>query len=313
MLSTNFGQELYAIVAEQTTWGNQAEVSDVERTIFEVVRSTLRPVKESKANLRRGSTPLNMIWVNGDLEFYMHSAKMELWLRHLMTADSVTSTRIGAELYKQDLHPSDNVLEGLTIEIVERETPNTFESLVVTQGVLDFTDQITMSLSFLGRRADLEHSIGGIEGTPTDVSSFDRLSVQDSENWDVTIEINGEVYPVFDARLIVNHNLGFPATRFSDTVYYQKPIRRGNREVTLSAMIDGTLNNLDATFRPEVAAKLVMVAQPSDAASLNFTFPQAQLIESTDFEHLNRIVIQPFYSAGKTEMALTIINSETSI
>ena len=307
---TNFGQELYAIIAEQTAWGTQAEISNVERTIFEIVRSTLRAPELE--NLRPGQIP-NMIRVDGNLEFFIHSTKMGLWLRHLMMADSVTSTLINGESYRHDLRPSNNVLEGLTIEVVEEETPNTFDSLLVTQGVLDFTDRITMSLSFLGRNADPGYSIGGIEGISTDVSSFDRLSVQDAESWEVTIEINGEVYPVFDAKLAVNHNLDFPATQYAGTIYYPKPGRQDNREITLSAMIEGTLNNLDATFRPEVTAKLVMVTQPSSTASLNFTFPQAELVEYTNFKALNRIEIRPFGSAGNDEMALTIVNSERSI
>ena len=328
MSPNNYGREPYVIVAEQIAWGENAGACDVENTIFEILGSTLDLVEEQRPNLGRFQTPPGMVWVEGNLKFYMHASTMGFWLRQLRMTDSVTSTQTStesgtiqiatdSELYAHVLRLSNRKLPGLTIEVVEAGEPSTFDSLLVTEGSLHFTDRITASLSFLGRKADLGYGISGIRNRPTDVSSFNRLSLEDAERWNIAIEVEGNKYPVSKATLTVNYNLGFPKARFSGTPFMPEPVPKGGRAIHLSATIDNMSSDhfYDGALMPEVNARFSATTDSFGGSGimLDLKFPQAQLMKFPYPGESGNMRLHPYGALGNDEMTLTIVNSESSI
>ena len=229
--------------------------------------------------------------------------------------------------YNHELRLTNEILEGITAEIVKgQDTPNTYDSLVVTQGVLNLADIVTLTLSFLGREGDLRRGIAGTRGTPTDISAYSRAAIDVAPNWGMAFEINDVVYPVSDATMTVNNNIDFPSTRFAKTVYYPKPTRQGSRNVTISATIDYTLSNdFDALARgDEISAKLLAVTTPLGGpyTGYEFNFPQAELVgfpdpEIPDMSEITQTLDILAYTStsalGNDEVVLTITSTESSI
>ncbi len=328
MLPNNFERQPYALVAEQAAWGKSAGICNVEDTAFEILASTLAQHSEQKPNSGRFRSLPGMIWVEGNLTFYMHVATMGFWLRQLMMTDSATSTKnptegvtvqitTDSELYAHVLRLSNRRLPGLTIEVVEAGKPSTFDSLLVTEGSLHFADHIFTSLSFLGRKADLGSGIGTVGDMPTDVTSFDCLSLGEAERWGIAVEVEGNVYPASDATLNVNHKLGFSSARYGGTPFMPKPVPKSNRTIHLSATIDNTSigNFYDVTLMPEVNARLIATTNSSGGSGimLDFKFPQAQLTEFPNQRESGTMRLRPYSTLGDDEMTLTIVNSESSI
>ena len=328
MLPNHFERQPYALVAEQTAWGKSAEICDVEDTAFEILESTLAQHSDQKPNSGRFRSSPGMIWVEGNLTFYMHVATMGFWLRQLMMTDSATSTQnpteggtvqitTDSELYAHVLRLSNRRLPGLTIEVVEAGKPSTFDSLLVNEGSLHFADQIITSLSFLGREADLGRGIGRSCDMPTDVSSYNRLGLQDAERWNIVIEVEGNKYPVSRATLSVNHNLGFSKARFSGTRFMPKPVPKGNRAIHLSATIDNTSTApfYDQALMQEVTAKFFATIDSTDGLgiALVFDFPHTELIDFPNPGESGKILLRPYGARGNSEMILTIVNTESSL
>ena len=230
------------------------------------------------------------------------------------------------ETYTHDIALSRDVLEGLSMEVVKgNNTPNLYDSMLVTGGTVSLGDTIALALTFLGREGDLRHSISGVRGTSSPISTYTRPDSILAANWNMGIEINGDLYAVSTASLAFDNNITFPETAFQKSVYYPPPDRAGNRTLTLTPTLNYNLDNdLDSLARgDEITAKMMLATQPKGGAYylIEFDMPYCELVGFPDpgVGGEGRMFQSPTIRAysgtadGNDELTTKVISREQSI
>ena len=230
------------------------------------------------------------------------------------------------ETYTHEITLNRQVLEGLTMVIDKGdETPNVYDSLLVQQFGISLGDTVDWTFSFLGRDADLRYNLDGERGGTTDVTGFRRQSPIVAPGWAAVIEVNDEVVPVSDASVSFNNNLGYPDASRQGSIHYPKPVRKGKRDISMSATIDYSLEaDYDRlAFGSEVTAKFSLHTKPPRGAffAIILEFDRAELVGFPDpdttgeTEILQTLNIRPFTNSvnGNDEISAKVISSEATI
>ena len=197
------------------------------------------------------------------------------------------------ESYKHTIGLSSNVLDGLTMEIRKGDVPNTYHGMIVTGGTLTLAESVTLALSMVGRDGDLYYNMEG--GTsPSAVDTFRRPGSQLASDWGMAVQLDLEnqgnfvAKAVSDATFTFNNNIDFPEARFKGDRHYEKPVRKGDREVGMTFTIDyeeGDENNIDRRGLGDEFGVNLIVANKAKGGTYNgleFNIPVAELSGFSD-------------------------------
>ena len=207
--------------------------------------------------------------------------------------DETSAIIVNPESYKHNIGLSSNVLDGLTMEVRKGDVPNTYHGMIVTGGTLTLAESVTLALSMLGRDGDLYYNMEG--GTsPLAVDTFRRPGSQLASDWGMAVELDLEnqgnfvAKAVSDATFTFNNNIDFPEARFKGDRHYEKPVRKGDREVGMTFTIDyeeGDENNIDRrSLGDEFGVNLIVANKPKGGTynGLQFNIEVAELVGFSD-------------------------------
>jgi len=221
---------------------------------------------------------------------------------------------------------------GLAIELVKSTIPNLYEGCLLNTGVLTLADTMQLTLGILARYGNLREAFNGT-GTPTDISGYSNMADTDYPygdeiypGWGASIQLDIVQTDIESMTFSFSNNLGYP-TRYRASRLPVKPIRQGDREISLSCTVDyetvadGGVN-FDDKFYGDVpiAVILSMVSKPYAGAEYTFslTMPRCQLTAFPDAEvggpadMLQTLSLRPIRTVGASssdEISSLVITS----
>jgi len=230
--------------------------------------------------------------------------------------------------YTHTIEIGDTVEEGLTIELVKGALPNYYIGCLLNSGTLALADTITLTTSILAKTGELRKSLQTGNTTPTDITAYAQMSEEVYPGWGYALQIDSVQTEVESASFVFNNNLGYP-TRYRATRPMTKPVRQGDREISLTASVDyDTVNaNFDLKYESDqvVAAVLTGVRKPyaGPEYSYTITMPRCQFTafpdpEVTDMGDMRQeLSLRPIRAtAGATtsnEVNIVIVSTEATV
>ena len=231
-------------------------------------------------------------------------------------------------VYVHTIECADDILPGMTVEVVKGGLPSTYIGTLINQGTLAVGDVITLTLAMMAQRGwnsyvvQSEGNTVGADETPTDVSAWDRVSQEVFPAWGMALEIDdaGSATPIGSMTLVINNRLVNP-TRYSGIRTLPQPVRSDNRDITLTCTIDYDADNneWDGKFETMDEAKAVLECYRKPYGGpeyrIAFTFPRCQIgaypdPAVTDYSELvQEIILRPIATIGaatRDELTITV-------
>ena len=187
---------------------------------------------------------------------------------------------------------------GLAIELVKGTIPNLYEGCLLNTGVLTLADTMQLTLGILARYGNLREAFNGT-GTPTDISGYSNMMDTNYPygdeiypGWGASIQLDSVQTDIESMTFNFSNNLGYP-TRYRASRLPVKPVRQGDREISLSctvdyeAVADGGVNFDDKFYGDiPIAVILSMVSKPyaGPEYTMQLTMPRCQLTAFPDAE-----------------------------
>jgi len=245
-------------------------------------------------------------------------------------------------IYTHTFNLGDNVYvdeavdkHGLAIELVKGAIPNLYEGCLLNTGVLTLADTMQLTLGILARYGNLREAFDGT-GTATPIAGYKSMVDTDYPygdeiypGWGASIQLDTVQTDIESMSFNFSNNLGYP-TRYRSSRLPVKPVRQGDREISLSctvdyeAVADGGVN-FDAKFYGDIPIALIlsMVSKPFAGPELTYqlTMPRCQLTAFPDTEvggpadMLQTLNLRPIRTVGASssnEMSSLVITSTES-
>jgi hypothetical protein len=234
-------------------------------------------------------------------------------------------------VYSHVLTIDEDLLVGLTAEVVKGSLPYTYTGLLCNTGRITVADVITLALTTMGKYGEGSH-IPPVAGavltaseTPVDVSAYDTLTGETFPAWGIEVDIDGTLYCVKDVSLEIGNNLAYP-DRWCGTRYRQKPRRSGERNIRFIAGVEltDTTNIFDDKFMnlDDVVVQFKCYRKPSYGAEymIQIDLPRCKIIahpdpDVTDYvEVMQTLEFYPIRTVGATdsdEASVTLQCTET--
>lgn len=226
----------------------------------------------------------------------------------------------------------DDVLDGLTIEMVKTTIPSVHIGAVVNSAMLDLGDTLTLTMNLLAKRAWNRYKVpasGTVptsSNTPTDISGYARITEEIFPGWGLALYLEGSASAinVGSLSMSLNHNLGYPR-RFRNVRTEPKPTRQDLRETSLVVTVDYDTTNPDYDLyvynNQVVQAKILAYRLPFEGPeySIQIDMPRCQIKafpdpEVADFSELvQELSLEPIRSAAASssdEILVTLVNLE---
>jgi hypothetical protein len=236
--------------------------------------------------------------------------------------------------YTHQLVLGDDILDGLTLEIVNSGIPETYIGCLINEGKISIADIITFSASIIakyGWQPAKIHSTteGDPESTetPTDVAALTRASEEILLGWASALYLDGagagSEQSLASMSFSLNNNLN-PLTRFKNSRYMTKPVRGGHRVPNFTFAIDYDSSNndwdVDAMNNEVVDGDYWAYKKPYGGAeySLHISLPRCQFgfpsKSISDFsQQIQEISLEPIRTVGATssdEIEITYVSTE---
>jgi len=229
-------------------------------------------------------------------------------------------------IYTHTIEIGDTVEAGLTMEIVKGAIPNTYVGCLINTGVLELAETITFTASILAKMANLrENVVGG--STVTDVSGYSSMDEEIFPGWGMALTLDSVQMDIENGSLSFGNNLDYP-TRYSASRPRRKPVRQGDREISLTTAVDfdTTNDNFDLIYDSDqvMTATLTGIHKPyaGPESGITITMPRTQLTAPPDpgietaADLLQALIIRPIRSVGASssdEVSIEVVSTEASI
>ena len=228
--------------------------------------------------------------------------------------------------YTHTIEIGDTVEAGLTMEIVKGAIPNTYVGCLISTGVLELAETITFTASILAKMANLRENVSG-GATVTDVSGYSSMDEEIFPGWGTALTLDSVQMDVESASFSFGNNLDYP-TRYGGTRPQRKPVRQGDRVISLTTAIDydTTNDNFDLIYDSDqvLAATLSRVHMPfaGPESSITITMPRVQITAPPDPELatpadlLQTLNLRPIRSSGASssdEVSIEVVSTESGI
>ncbi len=236
--------------------------------------------------------------------------------------------------YTHQLVLGDDVLDGLTLEIVNSGIPETYVGCLINEGRIAIADIITFSASIIAKygwqpaiiHATTEGDPSSTE-TPTDVSGLTRITEEILLGWASALYIDGagagSEQSLASMSFSMNNNLN-PLTRYKNSRYMTKPVRGGHRVPNFTFAIDYDSSNndwdVDAMNNEVVDADYYAYKKPYGGAeySIHISLPRCQYgfpsKSISDFsQQIQEISLEPIRTVGAStsdEIEVTLVSTE---
>jgi len=237
--------------------------------------------------------------------------------------------------YTHTITLKDNILNGLTMEMVKGESPNRYLGCLVNSFTLELADIIGLTFGVQGKRGNNRMSVESGDETPTVISGYSRMNENVYPGWGFVLSLDETedggytTLPVASGSLAFANTMDYPV-RYRNERTYPKPIRQAYRVITLDVGADyDTVANGGVDFDDIIEAQRTMDAYfmgyrkpyAGPEYSFRFNLPRVEIMQFPDpelaslAEVVQTLGLRTIRSSGATasdEIELVIVSTESA-
>ena len=230
-------------------------------------------------------------------------------------------------VYKHTFEIGNTLTNGLTVEMVKGNIPNTYQDVHIGEGTFTIGDTNEFALSLVGGISYPEMNAENLGSSPSSTAGKPRPAGVTAPAWSTVMRIDNRVFKIGEASLTINHSLGQDENPYSRDVYVPPPVQTGPREVTMSTrvsypMTDRQGNRLDIlsyAYGQDVAISLEAASMRRGALhnSVRIELPAANLTVFPDPADIGQGQINLSLdfaghdSGVTTDVRMIVVNEET--
>ena len=235
--------------------------------------------------------------------------------------------KVDPGVYKHVFTVGNELLPGLTLEMVKGRTPNVYQDVHISEGTFTLGDSNQYDLTLIGGEAFYGENAENGGPARSSTTGKTRQLGRSAPGWATILRINDRKFRIGSGSISINHSLGADENTWDRDVYRQPPLQTSSRIVTLSTQVSFPMTDtagnemriMDIAWGETVSATLSAASMRLGALhnSVLFEIPTGQVTPFPDPADIGQgqinlpLEITAFAEGTEPDIRLTVFNSES--